>query len=169
MPATASARARYKFREAAAFDFSNAPVYRKVAPLKASQIKIAARRREVVTHINGEEETRNVARPGDIIVTGVRGERYVMTPRHFKALYEKDPDRAGRYRAKTKVRALKLTENTELMAPWGEKQRARKGGVVVQRIGRPRDIYLIEAKAFRETYAPVESAKRAKRLTANKP
>ena len=166
-------KAKYKFRKASAFDFAKAPVYRKIAALKKSHVKVAAKRQDVITHINGVEETRNVARPGDLIVTGTRGERYVITPRHFRALYEDDPDRRGRYRAKTKVRALRLPENTELLAPWGEKQRARKDGVVVQRIGRPRDIYLIDAQAFRDTYAPVEPAKtapkRKKRLTTNKP
>lgn len=157
---------RFKFKKASAFDFSKAPVYRKTAVLKKSQVKIAAKKQDVVTMINGQEETRNLARAGDVIVTGVKGERYVMKPAHFRALYEEE--KPGRWRAKTKVRALTLVENTELLAPWGERQRTRKGGVVVQRVGKPRDVYLIEAKAFAETYAPAPAKKPVKKAPTKK-
>jgi hypothetical protein len=166
-------KAKFKLRRRGDFDFSRAPIYRKTATLKKSQVKIAARRQEVVTMVNGIEETRNIARAGDHIVTGQHGERYVLKPAKFKALYELERSRPARYRAKTRVRALTLEENTEMMAPWGEKQRARKGGAVVQRVGRPADVYLIERRIFGETYAlanPVPPKKsRRDRLIKDKP
>jgi hypothetical protein len=149
---------KFIFRKAAAFDFSKAPVYRKTAVLKKSQVKIAKARQEVVTLIRGVEETRNVARAGDRIITGDHGERYVVRKRKFASLYEPHPSGRGAYRSKARVRGLTLAENTEIIAPWGERQRAVKGGMIVRRIGRPRDIYLIEARAFARTYAPEKPA-----------
>ena len=148
--------ARYRLKHRSDFDFSRAPVYQKTAVLKKSQVKIAAKREEVVTRLNGAEETRNIARPGDYIITGPHGERYVIGAAKFKSLYQLEEGRPARYRAKGRVRALRLEEDTELVAPWGEKQRAAKGGVVVQRVGKPAEIYLIDGRVFDETYAPAK-------------
>jgi len=157
-----AAKPKFKRKRASDFDFKGAEIYRKTAELKKSQVKIATKRQQVVTKINGIEETQNVARLGDHIITGGSGERYVMRPAEFKRLYELDGGRPARYRSKSRVRALRLTENVEIVAPWGEKQRALKGGVVVQRVGRPQDVYLIEKRAFRETYAPAPPKPAAK-------
>jgi hypothetical protein len=148
-----TAKKTFRFRKTSAFDFSKAPVYRKTATLRKSQVTIARARQEVVTVIRGVEETRNVARIGDCIITGDHGERYVVPKRKFWSLYEAHPAGRGGYRSKARVRGLALTENTEIIAPWGERQRALKGGMIVRRVGRPLDIYLIEARAFKRTYA----------------
>jgi len=136
------------------FDFSRAKVFRKRAPLAKANVEVAARRQSVVTTVDGLEETRSVAEPGDRIVTGARGERYVIKAQKFDALYEEDAADPSRYRSKTLVRALPLKEDTELRAPWDEWQRAKKGGFVVQRIGAPDDVYLIAESVFKATYAP---------------
>jgi hypothetical protein len=133
------------------FDFAKAAIYRKTATLKLSQVETARKRQRVVTQINGTKETSNTAKPGDKIVTGPFGERYVIGAAKFRQLYQRDRARE-RYVSKARVQALKLKQNIELVAPWGEKQRALKGGYVVRRVGKARDVYLIEETAFKKTY-----------------
>lgn len=148
----------FTYKEGSEFDFSKAQVFRKTAALDKSNVEIATTPHEVVTVINGKEETRNQAQPGDRIITGVKGERYVIKEAKFGGLYEEDPADSSRYISKNVIRAMQLGENTELTAPWGEKQRAAKGGYVAQRVDNPSDIYLIEEGAFKATYAPETAA-----------
>ena len=108
--------------------------------------------------IDGREETRNIAQSGDAIVTGGAGERYVIKAEKFGALYASDPCDASQYVSKNVVRALELAEKTELLAPWGQLQRADAGSFVVQPLANPTDVYLIAREAFLATYAPIEEA-----------
>ena len=151
--------AEFTYRESTSFDFSNAPVYRKSATLDKSQVETATAKQDVVTTINGKEETRNTAEAGDKIITGVKGERYVIKQAKFGGLYEEDPSNSSRYISTNVIRAIPLEEPTELTAPWGEKQRAKKGSFVAQRVDEPADVYLIEKSAFEMTYAPITENK----------
>ncbi len=144
----------FHYKEGRGFDFSNAPIYRKTAALDKANVEIADAQQEVVTVINGKEETRNTAQAGDRIITGVKGEQYVIKEAKFGGLYEEDPTDSSRFISKNVIRAMPLAENTELTAPWGEKQRAAKGGYVAQRVDNPSDIYLIEEDSFKATYVP---------------
>jgi hypothetical protein len=162
MSSTKMSEQIFKYREGSEFDFSNAPVYRKATTLAKSQVEVAKSSQEVVTVINGKEETRNTASAGDHIVTGVKGEKYIIKAGMFPGLYEEDPADPSRYISKNVIRALVLSEDTELTAPWGERQRAEKGGVVAQRVDDPKDIYLIEKGAFESTYA-LEASKRQRK------
>ncbi|MEK9138343.1 MAG: 50S ribosomal protein L23, partial [Bacteroidota bacterium] len=51
--------------------------------IHANKIEIAKAEQEVVTVVAGKPETRNVAKPGDYIVTGALGERYVIPGNRF--------------------------------------------------------------------------------------
>jgi len=104
----------FVYREVSSFDFSNAPTYRKTSPLDKSQVETAAKKQDVVSIINGLEETRNTAGPGDKIITGVKGERYVIKEANFGDLYEEDPSNPSRYISKNVILALSLSENTEI-------------------------------------------------------
>jgi hypothetical protein len=142
----------FKYREASEFDFSNAPVFRKTATLQKSKVRIAEADQVVVTVINDKEETRCLAKAGDYVVTGPKGEEYVIKAAKFSGLYVEDAADATRYISRNVVRALVLTEDTELTAPWGERQRAAKGGVAAQRVDNKKDIYLIDKAVFESTY-----------------
>lgn len=142
----------FKYREGSEFDFSNAPVFRMTATVDKSHVRVAETDEEVVTVINGKEETRNTAKTGDYIITGPNGEDYVIKAAGFPGLYEEDAGNPSRYVSKHLIRALVLTEDTELTAPWGEKQRAEKGGVVASPVDNPKDIYLIGKGAFEAMY-----------------
>lgn len=143
----------FAYKEVNSFNFSNALVYRKIATLSKINVEIASKQQEVVTIIDGMEETRNIADIGDYIITGPKGERYVLKAEKFGGLYEEDPADASRYISRNVIRALRLDEDVELTAPWGEKQRALRGSYVAQRVSSPSDIYLIEEGAFKATYA----------------
>jgi hypothetical protein len=143
----------FTYREASSFDFSNADTYRKTATLNKSKVETAAQDQQVETVINEKVETTNTAHEGDKIITGPKGERYVLTGAQFDKMYQEDPSNPSRYISKQVIRAHTLTEDTEITAPWGEKQRAAKGGVVAQSVSNPRDVYLIEEGAFKATYS----------------
>lgn len=71
------------------YDFSKAANYRKTATIKESQIEIADKAQEVITMINGKEETRNTAQEGDYIITGVKGERYALKKINSRSFMKK--------------------------------------------------------------------------------
>lgn len=142
------------FVEASSFDFTDAPLFRKKTTLLKSKVELVQTPREVVTTIKGKEETRQTAKIGDYIITGEVGEQYIIPAAKFPNLYVKDPSDPTRYISKNVVRAIELTEDTELLAPWGEKQRTPAGGVVVKSEVNG-DVYLIEEGAFAVSYAIV--------------
>jgi hypothetical protein len=145
----AAAQTAYKDLDPKTVDFAGAASYRKTARLSQDKIEIAKAEQEVITVIAGKPETRNVAKPGDYIVTGVAGERYVIAGNRFDRLYEPDPTRPGEFRSKGTVLAVLLTEPVTFKAPWGEQQRIDAGGVLVKNGD---DIYGIAENVFAETY-----------------
>jgi hypothetical protein len=145
--------ASFVYRDASSFDFSDADTYRKTATLDKSNVKTAKEGQEVVTIIDGKVETTNTAHEGDKIITGPKGEEYIIRKEKFDGLYQTDPNNPNRYISSNVIKAKVLTEDTEITAPWGEKQRAAKGGMVAQRVGNPDDVYLIEEGAFKATYS----------------
>ena len=89
-------------------------------------------------------------------MTGPSGERYVIAGKKFADLYEEDPGDPTRLVSKNVVRAIQLAQDTEIVAPWGEKQRVKAKGYAVQSVARPTDVYLIDGAAFAGAYSRVE-------------
>lgn len=147
--AAAEAQTAYKEIDPKSASFAGAATFRKTARLTQDKIEVAKAEQEVVTILAGKPETRNVAKPGDYIVTGTLGERYVIAGNRFDRLYEPDPGRPGEFRSKGTVLAVLLTEPVTFKAPWGEQQRIDAGGVLVKNGD---DIYGIAEAAFAETY-----------------
>lgn len=147
--AVADAQTAYKEIDPKSTDFAGAASFRKTARLVQDRIEIAKAEQEVVTILAGKPETKNTAKPGDYIVTGTLGERYVIPGNRFDRLYEPDPARPGEFRSKGTVLAVLLTEPVTFKAPWGEQQRIDAGGVLVKNGD---DIYGIAEAAFAETY-----------------
>ena len=143
------AQTAYKEIDPKAVDFAGAASFRKTARLSQDKIEVAKAEQEVVTVLAGKPETKNVAKPGDYIVTGTLGERYVVAGNRFDRLYEADPGKPGEFRSKGTVLAVLLTEPVTFKAPWGEQQRIDAGGVLVKN---GEDIYGIAEQAFAETY-----------------
>lgn len=117
-----------------------------IPPIRARKIGYVAVRKaansEVVeTHSNGKETT-NTARAGDYVVTNLSPQRtplrdrdghlnvYVIEAARFPDLYEPaggDTLQGPVYRAKGVISAIALPGGFDITAPWGERQKAASG------------------------------------------
>lgn len=111
---------------------------------------------EVVTYIDGQKETKNIAKRGDIIMTGDLGEHYVIQPHKFFNLYNVNEEVAiprpnQRLVAKFTKAAAKVIGSNEIefKASWGEQMILKVGDWLVKD---GLNYYRIEAKAFKITY-----------------
>jgi hypothetical protein len=136
---------------------------RKVAFVAARK----ARRVETVdTHWNGKE-TSNIARPGDFIVTSLtrrktilrdrngKTNNYVIKATTFKRLYEQTAgqNRLGRFfKSRNFVAAIYLSGGFDIFAPWGQRERAAKGYLLLN----GREVYGNNAGTFEATYEIVD-------------
>jgi hypothetical protein len=129
-----------------------------------------AEKRELIeTRWNGKE-TSNTARKGDWIVTGLTPQQellrdgeghqntYVVAAQRFPDLYElvEGKEAPGApvspfgaiYRAKGLVSALHLPGGFDILAPWGERQTAPAGYLILN----GKDVYGNNAETFKATY-----------------
>ena len=105
-------------------------------------------------------ETTNTAQPGDAIMTGAKGEKYVLTPEEFGVMYEPLVDESGetvegQFLPKNIVKRIKNPTGQEIVidAPWGGDQNGEADCWLVEsQINGDR--YIIEAGAFEATYKP---------------
>lgn len=115
---------------------------------------------QIVTVLaSGAEETVNTAKAGDWVMTNPSGEQYIISKEKFFTRYE-SANEEGVYRAKGHCRAIKnpYGKPIEIMASWGSPQTGDEHCMIADTCdtngenmgGEP---YLIEAKAFAETYA----------------
>lgn len=142
----------------AELNFAEARQYRKkrTAGADPQSVEVSRTVQLVRTMIGDNQETSNTANPGDFIVTGIRGERYVLTPEKFHAKYERDPDAAGRFRSKRNVvRAIAFDHAVKWEAPWGQTQWAAPGARMIEASPGSSDIYLIDGEIFEQTYEAV--------------
>ena len=151
-------------------DFSNIrETYSKVQdPSKAVEVEFSETTQKIETIItegDGTErvetervETVNTANPGDAIITGKKGERYVVSAEDFSKLYEPLTDENGvitdgRYLPKNIVKCMKNPTGQEIIidAPWGGEQTGRADCMIVEsQINGDR--YIVERSAFEMTY-----------------
>jgi hypothetical protein len=150
--------------------------FRKVADrigrkaFKARKLGLIAARKaveaETVETRWDSKETTNTARPGDWIVTNLSpkgkvlrdGEgnqnTYVVEADTFSGLYEPvgGQNTFGQiFKAKNTVDAVYLSGGFDILAPWGEKQTAREGYLLLN----GKDVYGNNAKTFDATYEAV--------------
>jgi hypothetical protein len=112
---------------------------------------------QVVTSINGQKETFNMANRGDVIITGPLGERYIISPFKFTTLYNiingyAVPRLVKKQVAKYTVeisRKLNLPVSFKFKAPWGEDMLLNTGDYIVNDNGK---FYRIEQSVFKKTY-----------------
>lgn len=138
-----------------------------VKPSKARKIGFVAARQaedeeEVVTTWNGDETT-NTALPGDWIVTNMSPDKevlkdddgqtntYVIEAETFETLYAPvavESEHGKIFKARSTVDAIFLSGGFEILAPWGETQKADKGYLIMN----GKDIYGNNAETFEATY-----------------
>lgn len=129
-------------------DFAGAEFYRKCATVTA---RVAEAGEEVVTVVDGTQETRNVASAGDYVVRNPGGEEYIVEKAKFEGRYALIAGSEDTYRPTgAPVRAVPLAENVRFLAPWGEEQFIKAGGFLLDNAG---DIYGIQKLEFFGTYA----------------
>ena len=138
-------------------------IYRKNGEVRGRRVSVATPVETILA--DGREETKNVAAPGDYVVTGPGGERYVVKPDVFAARYERKPGTRDVYLARGEIIAVPnpLGHAIQFRASWGEVQSGSADCMIAdvydpatnRRAGRP---YIIGRAEFEETYTPVRSA-----------
>lgn len=105
---------------------------------------------KIVTSIDGQVETINHANIGDYILSGPKGENYVLTPeKFFKRYVVKD----GLAKAIGSTYAKEYKgESFNFVAPWGEDMICNNGDYLATTVVGSDDIYRIEREVFHQTY-----------------
>lgn len=116
----------------------------------------------VTTYWNGKETT-NTARRGDVIVTSLTRRRtvlrdkrgnanqYVIKAKTFRKIYGGAPgrNRFGKFfQSKSIVTAIYLSGGFDIIAPWGQRERAPKGYLLLN----GNAVYGNNAQTFEATY-----------------
>ncbi len=111
--------------------------------------RIAVEPEKIETIIDNEKETDNIAKIGDWILTGVKGEKYVLSEKKVKEKY--DIIDANTIKAKpSRIKAKEYDEKKiEFFASWGEKMILKSGDFLVNNSD---EFYRIEKGAFKELY-----------------
>ncbi len=114
------------------------------------EYRIAEKPERIVTSIDGQQETVNKAEEGDYIITGVKGEKYILNPKKFNERYFID----GNF-AKTKPVEITAKQykgrNMSFVASWGEEMILNYNDYLVRNGD---EYYRIEKKTFSEIYEP---------------
>lgn len=146
-------------------DFSNIQeTYSKIQDSsKAVEVEFSDTTQEIKTTITEEDgtervETINTANPGDAIITGKKGERYVVSAEDFGKLYEPltgedGVTSDGRYLPRNVVKCMENPTRQEIIidAPWGGEQTGGADCMIVEsQINGDR--YIVERGAFEMTY-----------------
>ena len=159
---------------------SQATLIEKVMPLMEAKSKRfrktrqvharAAKNREKVVTITADGvETKNVAKPGDMVVKNLTGaqELYIISSKSFPRLYVLNDDLEdgwALYDPKGEVLAVEVSKklmrdlgvNAEFFieAPWGSDERVRSGDFLVSPFPTLKKIYRIARREFEQTYSP---------------
>ena len=148
-------------------DFAKLAAGLGIKPFKARKtgfvsVRVAAKHETIETLWNGKESS-GVAEPGDKIVTNMSVARqilrdgaghantYVIAAAKFPDLYEPDEGKTefgDIYRARGHVEALYVAGGFEILAPWGETQRANAGYILFNGT----DVYGNNKETFERTY-----------------
>lgn len=131
--------------------FEGAPLYRKKSDVVVSARQ--ARAGEVVE--TKKDATTNTAKEGEWVVTGPKGESWIVAGETFEESYRPKEDEEGKFIALgVPARVIKTKEDIVFRAPWGEFQGVRAGGYVLDKEDGER--YGVEKEAFEATYESIE-------------
>ena len=148
-------------------DFENLAAARAPGRMRARKIGFvaavaASARLQVETHWNGRETT-NTAEPGDWIVTSLTAARqplrdrdgrlnsYVIAAAKFAELYEPTGETGELgpvFKARSVVEVLPLSKGFDIVAPWGERQTAPAGYLILN----GDEVYGNNAETFEATH-----------------
>lgn len=151
-------------------ELAQAPIFKKSTMVEAEKVETEREVRTVLK--DGTEETVNIAKPGDYVVTNPGGEQYVMSAEDFDKRYFAYEGsgwsniESNVYQAKGSVRAIQnpTGQPITITAPWGEEQHWDERCYVVSTYdpADPNSVsgdrYIIGHDEFHETYAKWESS-----------
>lgn len=113
----------------------------------------------IVTVINGEKETSNKAKAGDVAVKGPEGEEYIISQSKFEARYHSDGKELTNKFQKFQTKGFVLAymyegKSFKFVASWGEEMLVNDGDYLASTsLTFPVDeVYRIEKKVFGKTY-----------------
>ena len=142
-------------------------LYRKNGEFRATRVSVATPVETILA--DGREETKNVATPGDFVVTGPGGERYVVKPEVFAARYGRRRGTGDVYLARGEIIAVPnpLGRAIRFRAPWGEAQTGAADCMIAdmfdpatrKRAGSP---YIVGRAEFEKTYRRVRPPSRTR-------
>lgn len=142
-------------------------LYRKNGEFRATRVSVATPVETILA--DGREETKNVATPGDFVVTGPGGERYVVKPEVFAARYGRKRGTGDVYLARGEIIAVPnpLGHAIRFWASWGEVQTGAADCMIAdmfdpatrKRAGQP---YIIGRAEFEKTYRRVRPPSRTR-------
>jgi len=113
---------------------------------------VAAEVMTVVTVTSDGRETQNVASPGDVIMSGPSGERYVVKAAKFPKLYQEVSDGVVIPEQSPRQVAQYLgTEEVTFQAPWGEDMVLKPQDYLVREAD-GKGYYRIAKKEYELTY-----------------
>lgn len=114
---------------------------------------------QVVTSIKGEKETTNTCNPGDFVITGPKGEKYVIPPHKLPNSYNlidnvlvtRQQPRLVAHISRKILKELRLPAAITFTASWGEDMILKAGDYLVKED--EHNFYRIESSVFKTTYA----------------
>lgn len=129
---------------------------------------IAIKEHEVITSIAGKEETRNIALPGDYVLKGISGEKYVVHPEAFAKRYKvtstnswnqmqanDDHENEGSAIATGECYGIVWeSDDDKFESPWGGDMIINKGDMLVSPDDKFTQAYRIAIDEFNKTYVP---------------
>ncbi|QJT71152.1 hypothetical protein GR11A_00115 [Vibrio phage vB_VcorM_GR11A] len=136
-----------------ALDEGRVEHYSKFGTVRA---RLARKGDVVITEIDGVKETENRAKSSDVVVTGVKGEQYLVDIRKFKERYRgpKLTYTDQVYNAVGETYAARWTgAPLKFTASWGEAMIIEPGDYLCSTTQQASgDLYRIERSAFKESY-----------------
>lgn len=137
--------------EGLASHFDTAAFYRKTATLSASNVRESAGNEKIVTMVEGRIEREGVTKPGDKVVTGTKGEQYIITKEKFPTLYEVSPEEDAVYRSKNSGWVKTLEEDTTVVRSDGTEITGKAGDALLLS-STTSTLNVIDAGVFAKTY-----------------
>lgn len=115
------------------------------------EYEIAETVQEIHTDINGQRESKKVAKVGDFILTGAAGERYPIRAEKFHSRY-KILDKTYAVATGMCWAAEYKGSPFTFVAPWGDEMVCLKGDYLASDNAEITDVYRIEREVFGKSY-----------------
>lgn len=136
----------------------NTSGYEKIGNYNARLGKVGEK---IITTIDGEDETVNTVKDGDVVVQGPKDELYVLSSKKFNERYHVNTPLTHsfqKYKAKGLIRAYEHKDKSfKFLASWNEEMLCNEGDFLAAPFDNkhwttPEEVYRIEHDVFHLTY-----------------